>query len=529
MRLFLAIATLGLVSFFFGLGAVGLIGPDESRYAQVARDMMERADWVTPQLQGEPWLDKPPLYYWAAGASMWLLGETETAARLPAAIAALATCLTIGVVGGRWFGSAVGLRSALVLAASLGMVVYGRAAVMDSLLTLALTIGLGAYALYVTVRPSLAWLITAFVAIGAGVLAKGPIGVLLPLLIIIPFHLLDRIGRPFEKHVAVPKPTHLIVSLAFFLALVLPWYTAILRELGWEYVEVFFFEHNVDRFLTTVHRHPGPIYYYLPVLAVALFPWSAFVPASIARATRGIDARRSFLLLWIAAPLAFFSLSGSKLPGYVIPVLPPFVLLIGLLWTTPDKTGKGSPQWLNRSLALHVALCVALGATAMHGFMGRAPEAITAGRVLAAFVVGVGVATYVVGRKRPVAAFWSLTASSISLTLLLVLYLAPAVEPYQSLKTLATRGLSELKSGERVICYKAFYPRAHFYTRDRLGAIWTLEEFRIRATQWGRIVTITEPYHYEEIAEDASLETQVIARSGNRILAEVRPVSAASR
>jgi hypothetical protein len=122
-----------------------------------------------------------------------------------------------------------------------------------------------------------------------------------------------------------------------------------------------------------------------------------------------------------------------------------------------------------------------------------------------------------------------LTASSVSLTLLVVLYLAPIVEPYQSLKTLATKGHSELNPGERVICYKAFYPRALFYTRDRLGEIWTLEEFRIRAAEWGRIVTLTEPQHYREIAEDASLETHVIARSGNRLLLEARPASAASR
>jgi len=122
MRLTLALVLLGLVSFFFGLGSVGLIGPDESRYAQVARAMLERADWITPHLQGEPWLDKPPLYYWAAAGSMRLLGETETAARLPAAVAALATCFAIACVGTRWFGFAAGLRSALVLASSLASV-----------------------------------------------------------------------------------------------------------------------------------------------------------------------------------------------------------------------------------------------------------------------------------------------------------------------------------------------------------------------------------------------------------------------
>jgi 4-amino-4-deoxy-L-arabinose transferase-like glycosyltransferase len=531
MRLILALVLVGFVSFFLGLGAVGLIGPDESRYAQVARGMLERADWITPHLQGAPWLDKPPLYYWAAAGGMILLGETETAARLPAAVAAFTTCLAIAFLGTRWFGFAAGLRSALVLAASLGMVLYGRAAIMDSLLTLALTIGLGAYALYVTERRSLSWLVTAFAAIGAGVLAKGPIAVVLSLLIILPFRLLDRAGlQSRSRRLTVPTATHAIVSVASFLVVVIPWHAAILQRMGWEFVEVFFLQHNVDRFLTTVHRHPGPIYYYLPVLALALFPWSAFVPAAIARAMRGIEARRTFLLLWIVSPLVFFSLSGAKLPGYLLPVLPPFALLIGLLWVPADESRKEeTTAWMNRSLAFHVAWCLVLGAAAILGFPGRMPEMVTASRWLALLVVGLGAGAYVAGRRRPGRAYWSLTASSVLLTLLMVFYLAPTVEPHQSLKTLATKGLAELKPGERVICYRAFYPRAHFYTRDRLGAIWTLEEFRIRAAEWGRIVTLTEPEHYREIAEDASLEARVIARSGNRLLVEARAASAASR
>ena len=182
MRLIFALAALGLISFFYGLGAVGLIGPDESRYAEVARGMVEREDWVIPHLRGEAWLDKPPLYYWATASSMLLLGETETAVRLPAAMAALTTCWALAFLGTRLFAFAAGVRSAIVLAASLGMVLYGRAAIMDSLLTLALTVGLGAYAIYATVRPSLYWLVIAFTAFGAAVLTKGPIGIVLPLL-----------------------------------------------------------------------------------------------------------------------------------------------------------------------------------------------------------------------------------------------------------------------------------------------------------------------------------------------------------
>ena len=523
MRLVLALVVVGFASFFLKLGSIGLIGPDESRYAQVARDMMERADWVTPKLQGEPWLDKPPLYYWAAAGSMRLLGETEAALRLPSALAASATCLAVACIGAWWFGFATGLRSALVLSASLGMILYGRAAIMDALLTLALTIGLGAYALYVTTRPSVWWLLTASVALGFGFLAKGPIAIALPLLIVVPFHWLEHRRGTETRRPTLPGVAHLALSLMCFLAVVMPWHVAILEKTGWEYVEIFFLQNNVDRFFTTVHRHPGPFYYYLPVLGVALLPWSGFAPAAIVRAVRAVESRRLFLLLWIAMPLLFFSVSRSKLPGYVLPVLPPFALLIGLLWKVPDGSETPAVTWLNRSLLLNVAWCMVLGAAAVHGVMGRAPDLVTAGRWLAALLVGLAAATYLVGRRRPGTAFWTSLITSLGLTLFLVHYLAPKVEPYQSLKTLASKGLSVLKPGERIICYKAFYPQAHFYARDRLGEIWTLEEFRNRAADWGRIVSLTEPGHYRELQEEESLETLVIARAGNRILIEVQP------
>lgn len=526
MRLLFALFVLGAISFFCGLGAVGLIGPDESRYAEVARGMLAHGDWITPHLRGEPWLDKPPLYYWAAAGSMSLLGETETALRLPAAIASLATCFLIAFVGTRLFGFAVGIRAGLVLAASLGMVVYGRAAIMEALLTLWLTVGLGAYALYATLRPSLLWLLAASAAFGAAVLAKGPIGILLPMLVVGSFYLFDRLGiLAGRRRAFVPSWRHLILATPLFLAVAMPWHVAIGQRIGWEYVEVFLFQHNVDRFLSTVHRHPGPFYYYLPVLAVVLFPWSAFVPVAVQRAIRKIDPPRIFLLLWIVVPLVFFSLAGSKLPGYILPILPPLALLLGLVWN-PEPESEPSIVWLQRSMAAHAILSVTFAVAALYVITSRYPDDATAGRWSAALVAFLGLAAYGLSRARPRVAFWSLVASSVSLTLALVLYLAPVLEPHQSLKTLATIAFRELKPGENVICYKAFYPRAHFYTHDRLGEIWTLEEFRIRTSEWGRIVTLTEPHHYREIVEDPTLDARLIASTGNRILAEATPTSA---
>lgn len=516
MRLPLVLLAVAAVSFFYGLGAVGLIGPDESRYAQVSRGMLERDDWVTPVLMGEVWLDKPPLFYWAAASAMGLLGETEAAARLPSALAALATCLWTGVLGARLFGSTCGSRSALILASSLGMVVYGRAGVMDSLLTLTLTLGLGAYLLHAVSKPSRLLLVLAFAAFGLSVLAKGPVGLLLPLFIIGTFH-------AWRDHRLVPSRSVLAIAASSFLAVVAPWHIAILRTQGWEFVEVFLLHHNVDRFLTTVHRHPGPLYYYLPVLVVALFPWSAFLPAALVRSTRELDPGRLFLLLWIVTPVIFFSLAGSKLPGYIIPILPPCALLLGLLWT-----GRDQAELPRRSAVFHLLLSAALAATAYYTFNSRLPEIGHTGLVLGLLVLCLALGVYLRGRKNLLAAFWSLVASSLATTLLLVAHVAPQLEPYKSLKTLASRGAAQLEAGERLICYKNFYPQAHFYTQDRLGEIWTLEEFRIRTREWGRILTLAEPPRLHELLDEPSLQLTVIEECGGKVLAEARPAESGS-
>jgi 4-amino-4-deoxy-L-arabinose transferase-like glycosyltransferase len=516
MRLTVALVVLGAISFFYRLGEVGLIGPDESRYAEVSRGMLERGDWVTPELGGEVWLHKPPLFYWLAAASMWVLGETEAAVRLPSAVAALATCLSIGLLGARLFDSGSGIRSAVVLASSLGMVVYGRAAIMDSLLTFFLTLGLGAYLYYSIVERSRIWLAIAYAAFGAAVLAKGPVGIVLPLLIIVLFEVVT------HRRV-LPKPRSLLTATASFLAVVAPWNIEILNAQGWEYVESFLFQHNLDRFLTTVHRHQGPFYYYLPILVVALVPWTAFIPAAVSSAFRKKDAPRLFLFLWICVPLVFFSLAGSKLPGYILPILPPLALLVGTFWTDEFRTEEPGAGLVGQALAFQVGLSIVLGAAAIYGFWSRLPAIVEGGWVLGPLVIALSALTYLLGRRRPRVAFGSLVASSAILTLTLVLYVAPLIEPYKSLKTLASMGFAELAPHEQVICYKNFYPQAHFYTQDRLGEIWTLEEFRIRVLEWGRIVTLTEPHRFQELVDEPSLRTRVIAECGGKILAEASP------
>jgi 4-amino-4-deoxy-L-arabinose transferase-like glycosyltransferase len=506
-----ALVLLAAAAFFYRLGAVALLGPDEPSYAEVAREMVERGDWVTPYLMGRPWLDKPPALFWAQSASLRTLGEGEIAARLPSALAAVGTCALVFWLGRRLFGPAAGVTSALILATTLGLAVYGRAAIPDALLTFTLTLGLASYFLHSRGQGASGPLALAFASFAAAVLAKGPVGLVLPLLLIAVFHLATTPPREIRLRAAA-----LGIAALAFVAVAAPWHLAVWRAQGWAFVEEFLLQHNLDRYLSTVHRHPGPIYYYLPVLLVALFPWSVFVPAAAARALRRADPPRRYLLLWVAVPFVFFSLAGSKLPGYLLPVLPPAALLLG-----DYLTGEGKPS--PRALAAHALLALALAGAILYFFAGHRTLELEDGLPLALALAATGVAAAWVSRQRPGKTVASFAAGSLLVTLVLLHDSALRLEPHYSLKTLALAARSRMAPGEKLVCYKSFYREALFYSHGRLEDIWTLEEISIRVAERGRMLVLGERWRYEELALAPALQVEFLQEVEGRVLAELKP------
>lgn len=306
----------------FRLGAVPLLGPDEPRYVRAAVEMHRAGEHVTPTLQGRPWLEKPVLYYWLAGTAFSALGETETAARLPAALAALVMIGATALIGARLFGAAAGLHAGFILATSLGVFAYGRAATMDMLVASAVTVGLGLFALgLLRIAGGLA-IPAAYAAFGIATLAKGPIGFLLPGLVVVGFIVATRDWSALRRALSP-------AGIVLFLVVAGPWYALVYAEQGRAFVDTFLLNHNVQRFTSTIHNHPGSVLYYLPVLLGGLFPWSGLALPGIASARPRVSRVDLFVLLWFLLPLAFFSAAGSKLPGYVLPCLPPLALLMG--------------------------------------------------------------------------------------------------------------------------------------------------------------------------------------------------------
>jgi 4-amino-4-deoxy-L-arabinose transferase-like glycosyltransferase len=306
----------------FRLGQVPLLGPDEPRYARVAVEMARSHDLVTPTLAGAPWLEKPPLYYWLAAFGYGVAGETESAARWPAVLAALLMTGFSGLVAARLFGASCGRATMLILGTCPLAFAYGRVATMDMLVAAFITGAIGLFVLSILgiAGPSAApgaWAMMAF-----AVLAKGPIGFLIPAGVAIVLSISLR--RLELRRVITP------LGCLLFLIIAGPWFAAIYGSQGFHFVEVFFLNHNLQRFTSTIHNHPGPPYYYLPLLLLGVFPWSGLV-ALIPRAWGTLkNDHRWVLLAWLAVPLGLFSLAGSKLPGYILPALPPFAIALAL-------------------------------------------------------------------------------------------------------------------------------------------------------------------------------------------------------
>ena len=318
--------------FFYGLGQFGLIGADEPRYAQVARQMLERRDWVTPVLGGQPWLEKPPLYYWQAMLVYSVIGVSDIAARIPSAIDA--TLLVIAVyLFFRKFRRSVEVDAALITASCEGIVGYARAASMDMPLTATFCIGMLAWWSWRESSKRI-YLAAFYACMGLGTLAKGPVAPFLGAIVIGVFVAAFKERRLIWKTLWLP-------GILLFLAISLPWYVAV-QIANPQFFREFILEHNLARFSSNLYHHPEPFWYYVPVAILALVPWIIFVCAALAESLRAWWSERTaarpepdvelqfrvFLCCWLIVPVVFFSISQSKLPGYILPALPAGAILL---------------------------------------------------------------------------------------------------------------------------------------------------------------------------------------------------------
>ncbi|MGA8152535.1 MAG: glycosyltransferase family 39 protein [Terriglobales bacterium] len=315
--------------FFFGLAYFGLVGADEPRYAQVAREMLSRHDWVTPTLGGKPWLEKPPLYYWQAILAYSIFGVSDWAARLPSAVDA--TLMVVAVYAFlRRFRPGYHLDGALITASAAGVIGFARAASTDMPLAAMVTLSLLAwYAWYESGSKRLLAMAYVFLALAA--LAKGPVAPLLAGVIVALVAAAKGEYRLIGRTLWVP-------GILLFCVIALPWYISV-QVRNPEFFRVFILQHNLARFGSNLYHHKEPFWYYLPVVMLGWVPWTVFALAALGQSVRawGAEGREmlgsesalnAFLLIWLVVPVLFFSFSQSKLPGYIVPALPAGTILL---------------------------------------------------------------------------------------------------------------------------------------------------------------------------------------------------------
>jgi 4-amino-4-deoxy-L-arabinose transferase-like glycosyltransferase len=380
----------GLIPIFGG-DQLGLVGADEPRYAQIAREMLDAhnatcdavhasimpdslraaplhasyeclmAGTVTPVLYGKPWLEKPALYYWRAMGYYRELGVYDWTARLASATGALALII-LAFLHLKRFRPGGHLDAALIMVSAVAIFAFSRGASTDMQLAAPFCIGmLGWYAWYETGKKF--WLFDLYFFGAAATLAKGPVAPFLALAIICLFLGLRREWSALRRTIWIP-------GILLYLVMVLPWYIAVQRR-NPTFVHEFFWQHNIERYTTNLYRHHQPFYYYLVVLVLGLMPWTAlslralvdglatsiaewkvrFKPQRYVGHVRAGDAFPEFLVLWTLFPILFFSFAGSKLPGYILPSIPPLAILTGDYLFRIRRPGISN--WL---LYLHAAL-----------------------------------------------------------------------------------------------------------------------------------------------------------------------------
>lgn len=415
--------------------AYPLIEPDETRYAQIAIEMINSRDWVTPTLDGKAYLDKPPLMYWLTALSFQTFGTNETAARLPSTLSALATILF--VFG--WGSRIVARRSAWLGAMSLtlcgGFVLAGRFLILDSLLALCTTVCL--LSGYIAVRGKEhrpVWWMVSGIACALGVLTKGPLALVLcaPPLVVSGWLRADH---------SRTRVLHWVAFVVPMVAVCVPWYIAV-AKFNSQFVDYFFWEHNYQRFIQG-SNHEQPFWFYVPVVFAAMFPASLLLPsvgvfvASPAHRKRSLRSKDlGFLVCGSVWMLAFFSAASCKLPTYILPAIPLMCLTMGvMLDQTVFRRGavdRGAVDRITTYLKpfpQRATLILIVACAAMIGVNASLGQSVSIVGILAAIGCVVVLAIVVMNWNRDIALGRSAWAGTVAVAVGVVLYASTVMLP----------------------------------------------------------------------------------------------------
>jgi 4-amino-4-deoxy-L-arabinose transferase-like glycosyltransferase len=351
---------LAFLSYLYRLSAVGLIGPDEPRYASIAREMARSGDWITPRLWGGPWFEKPPLLYWMSGIGFRLGLGPELAPRLPVALMAVAFLIFYWWILNREFGSSAAWFATLILGTCGGWLGFSQVGVTDLPMTATFSAAMLLALPWIARRDS-RFLPAASALLGLAVLAKSGVPIVLALPLVWWGRKKVGVLASEERVQGDPRgpegPPHrywLVRVILPLLIVAVPWHVICYLRNGRIFPYTLFVQHQFQRLTSGALQHSQRWWYYLPVFIGLLLPWSPLL-LLLARRAAFRDPRRQFLLAWVVFGLVFFSVAPNKLAGYVLPLLPAAAVLMALAL---DETA-GARYWLAGCALLLVAILVA--------------------------------------------------------------------------------------------------------------------------------------------------------------------------
>jgi len=543
--------------FLIGLGSTGLSDPDEGRNAEVAREMLASGDWITPRINDAVYLDKPPVFFWAVGAALGLFGVNEWAARLPSALAAIAGIALAAAFARRHLGARVGWTSAAILALSPLYVVFGRLVIFDmSLLVCTTAAVLAAYESLESERPGRLLPAVFFAAAGVGTITKGPVALVVPLLVAVTWALVRGAPRRLAR-------LRWGRGIILYLAIVTPWALAVER-LHPGFLDYALLGENLARMTANPYDTARPFHFYARVLLPGLFPWIVLVAvhaaATIVRRLRGravaVDAGSAagdaaaggagerqdgapaealavrFLWVWLAVLVVFFSVITSKRPSYILPCAVPVAILAAHLIVRSAWRASGAAATDRAAGAAILAATCALVAGGLllapsvlrsTALAARSQDRLAAHAALFPLTAGglllAAVAIMVTRRTARPGLFVAAAALPFVVFMPLARAGARHVEQLRSSRAVSRFLAERLHPGDRVVLFEEYRPGMNFYLQQplyqvtRAGRVFTSNYIeahldRFRADPSFRLLT---PGAFRDALRDTGAATWVLA------------------
>lgn len=507
------------IAFFWQLGSIGLVDETEPLFAEASRQMYETGNWITPYFNGETRFDKPPLVYWGMALGFHLLGVSEWGVRLPSALAAAGlagfsfyTLQRYGHSHGEPVTTLPDKHQAFTLAALVGAVamalhpetlVWARTGVSDMLLSGCMGAALLCFFWGYAQGGKSSWYYGFYTFVALAVLDKGPVGAVIPGLVVFAFMAYLGQIRNLLKEIKLLRGSLLILLLT------VPWFIAVIATHGQTYIDSFFGYHNYERFTEVVNGHAAPWYFYFAVVAIGFLPWSPGLPFAMARLRPwafGYWRRQPrekqlglFALIWFLAIFCFFTAAVTKLPSYVLPLMPAAAIMVGLMWAGPPQRGT----WLSAALSVVFFALLSVAAYLTPNWIGGDPvmpnfpelvrnsQAMLYGSIVWGLATLAGLGLLVMRQSR-----WMWGVSFIAFAMFTLVSILPVATIADSQRQLPLRQLAATiqtaqRPDETVAMVGFMKPSLVFYTQRPVLYIYNPDSDKLRAT--GQALVVGHP------------------------------------